>query len=147
MDVDDVIPPPHKLPWTGSGHVGSLASQGVCPPCLDNVSTGDSTGPTPSVTSEPPVSPVDNHHLAYSLEAPMLSRQCCQATVCNNTADVVILMANPSQGPMTGGTQIWICGLNFPTDLMPLYARFGDDCACVVGVYHFFGKHLTTSRT
>ena len=55
----------------------------------------------------------------------------------DETADgrnVLILQANPCRGPITGGTEIWISGENFPTDQRPLYARFGDNFARGVGV-------------
>jgi hypothetical protein len=45
----------------------------------------------------------------------------------------VLQEANPSRGPTTGGLEIWIEGSNFPMSLTPLYARFGDNFARVVG--------------
>jgi len=68
------------------------------------------------------------------------SRQTVIATSNEETTDgrdTVIERINPSQGPTTGGPEIWISGSNLPTGLTPLYARFGDNFAIAVGVlYH-----------
>ena len=138
-DVDDVDLPPPKLPRTGSGRAGRVrnsASQDV------SVARGDPGGPTnntSSGTSRNPVPPVGNHHLASSAEALLSSRQCHQTanSVDDETADgqdIVVDMVNPKQGPTTGGLEIWVSGWNFPSDLGPLYVRFGDKPACVVSV-------------
>ena len=125
---NEVVPPPFKLPRIGSWRVGSPASQGVCAPRPDNISTEGSTGPMSFRISGSPFSSVANHRLPSPV-AVNAAR--------NETADgrnIVIVQANPRRGPMTGGTEIWIWGSDFPTDLMPLYARFGDNFTRVVGV-------------
>ena len=154
-DVDEMVPPPHKLPRTSSGHIGSPVSQGVCPPRPDNISTGGSTGLTPSVISDAHVAPVNDHHLASPAGAPMPSRRWRQVSnaVRDEPAegrDIVVINANPHRGPMTGGTEIWIwiSGWDFPTNPFPLYARFGDNFASVVCAPSLHsGKHLTTASS
>ena len=138
-EVEEVASPPYKMPRMGSGRVGSSASQRTCPPRPDNISTQGSTGPISFGNSEPPSSPVESHHLASPAEASMPSRRRHHAVNAarSETADgrnVVVMQTNPRRGPMTGGTEIWIWGSDFPTDPMPLYARFGDNFARVVGV-------------
>ena len=139
-EVEDVVSPPYKLPRIDSGRVGSPASQRTCPPRPDNISSEGSTVPISFGISEPPSSPVESHHLASPLEASMPSRRhhhAVNAARRNETADgrnVVVMQTNPRRGPMTGGTEIWTWGSDFPTDPMPLYARFGDNFARVVGV-------------
>ena len=134
--VEDVVSPPYKL---GSWRVGSPASQRACPPRPDNISIHGSIGPISLGISEPPVSPVESHHLASPAEAPIPSRRRHHAVNAarGETAvgrNVLVKQCNPRRGPMTGGTEIWIWGSDFPTDPMPLYARFGDNFARVVGV-------------
>jgi len=135
--AEDVDQPPSKLPKTVPGRVS--ANPG--PSRLDELLDGDSRGPTnniPSSTSGPPA-PVDNHHPASPAEAPIPSCQHRQAvnTANDETADgegVVILRINPRKGPMAGGQEIWIEGSNFPTNLKPLFVRFGSNPSCAVGV-------------
>ena len=145
MDVDeadDMIPPPHKPPRTSAGRVESPVSQGVCPPRPDNLSTGG----TPSVISDTPVSPVDNYRLASPVGASIPSRRWDHPVnaVRGETAggrNIVVMGTNPRRGPMAGGTEIWIWGSDFPTDRMPLYARFGDNFTRVVrGAITSFGN-------
>ena len=124
----DVVPSPYNLPRIGSWRVGSPESPGVCPPRPDNISTEGSIGPISFRISGTPFSSVESRRLA----SPVVVN-----ADRNETADgrnIVIVQANPRRGPMTGGTEIWIWGSGFPTDLMPLYARFGDNVTRVVGV-------------
>ena len=73
-------------------------------------------------------------------EALVPSHQCRQTVstaIVEEAADgwnPVIERINPSQGPTAGRPDIWISGSNFPTGLMPLYVRFGDNFAHAVGV-------------
>ena len=143
--MDAVDPRPSKLPRTGSGrvgHVGNPLSQGNGPSGLAELSSGDSRGPTNNIlsgTSEPPAAPMDNHHPACSAEALISSHQRPQTV---NAADdeeadargLVIHNLFPNQGPTVGGKDIYIWGSNFPTDILPLYARFGDNFAHAVGM-------------
>jgi len=153
-----VVPPPHKLPKTGSGRANrdrNQASQRAGPPGPDELASGDPRGPEINIspgTSVPPAPPVDTHHPASPVEAPMPSqqgRQVLNAASDRETADgqeAVIERTNPSRGPTTGGPEIWISGSNFPAGL--LYARFGDNFAHAVGVVSpSFGKHLISSRS
>ena len=81
-----------------------------------------------------------DRHPAPSAEAVLPShqfRQTVNTPSSEGTADwrdLVIDGANPSRGPTTGGPEIWISGSNFPTGLMLLYVRFGDNFARAVGV-------------
>ncbi len=149
---DAVVPPPSKLPKTGSGgfsRVGNLMSQGAGPSGLDELSSGDSGGPTNNIasgTSGPPANSVDSHRPASPAESPMPSwryDQAVNAVRREETADglgLVIEKVIPNHGPTTGGPEICILGLNFPTDQMPLYARFGDNFARAVHLLsHSFG--------
>ena len=136
--VDTVLPPPPKLPKTGSGRVSrfeGLASQGAGPSGLGEHSSGDSRGPTNNIssgTSDPPAA-VDHHHLTSPAEAPTpfcQPHQAVKAASGEETADgrdLVMDLVSPDRGPMTGGQNILILGSNFPTDQMPLYASFGDN--------------------
>jgi hypothetical protein len=138
-----VVPPPSKLPRTGYGRtsrVGDSVSQVPGPSRLNELPSGDSRGPTDSIssgTSGPPAALVDNYHPVSPTEAPMPS---CQqaANVANDEIEdgqgVVVERINPKQGPTTGGPEIWISGSNLPTDLRPLYVRFGVNSARAVGV-------------
>ena len=153
-----MVPPPSKRPRTGLGrvgHVGNSGLQGAGSSRLDELPTGGSRGPTnniPSGTSERPAASMDNHHPASPVEAPVPPRQCRQAVnaVDDETADVqgvMVDMTNPKQGPTTGGPEIWVSGWNFPTDLRPLYVRFGNNPVCAVGVPSPpFVTHLIASR-
>ena len=142
MDVDDVAMPPPKLPRTGPGRVGRVgnsASQSIGMEQLSSRYPGGPTNSTSSGTSRNPVPSVGNHHLASSAEALISSRQSHQTVNAadDETADgqgVVVDMVNPKQGPTTGGLEVWVSGWNFPTDLGPLYVRFGGNPACVVSV-------------
>ncbi len=144
--VDAVVLPLPKLPRTDSGSIGRVenpASQSTGPSGLGTLSSGDSRGlihSATSGTSENPVPFVDNRHSASSAE-PLIPSQQCHQTVdtagFEETADwrdLVIDRTNPSQGPTTGGPEIWISGSNFPTGLTSLYVRFGDNFARAVGV-------------
>ena len=66
------------------------------------------------------------------------------------TADVqgvVVEKVVPNRGPTSGGPEVCILGSNFPTDQVPLYARFGDNFARAVGMLSpSFGKYLIASR-
>ena len=157
--VDAVDPRPSKLRRTDPGCVGRVGgrlSQGVGPSHPAELSSGDSGGPTnniPSGTSDPPAASMDNCQLASSEEALISSRQRRQTL---NTADdeeaadsrdLVIHRVVPNRGPTIGGPDICIWGSNFPTDNLPLYARFGDNFAHAVGMLSpSFGKHLIASR-
>ena len=159
VDVDAIVPPPFKLPRTGSsrvGRVGNPVSQGVGPFRLDELSSGDSRGPTGHIssgTSGPPAALVETYHPVSFAGILMSSRQ-CPPTV--NTADdeeaadwraLVIEKIVPNRGPVPGGPEICIWGSNFPTDHMPLYAKFGDNFARAVGMLTpSFGKYLIASR-
>jgi len=158
--VGDAAPPPNKRPRTRFGHVGRAGNpvpQSTVSSGPDELSSGDSRGPTssiPSGTSENPVPPMDNRHPASLAEALMPSHQCRQTVMTasdEGTADgqnLVIERINPSQGPTAGGPEIWISGSNFPTRLMPLFVRFGDNFARAVGVRSpSFGNHLINSRS
>ena len=159
-DVDAMVPPPPKVPKILSERTGCVrnsVSQSAGPSGQGELSSGDSRGPTNSMssgTSEPPVPPADIHHLPSPAEAPMPYRQSRQALNAASDEeimdgrDAVIERTNPSRGPKTGGPEIWISGSNFPTGLTPLYARFGDNFARAVGVLvPFLGKCLTTPRS
>ncbi len=158
--VDAVVQPPPKLPKTRSGgfsRVGNPVSQGVGPSGLDELSPGDSRGPTNNIssgTSGPPATSVASHRPASSSESPMASCRnhlAVSAASRQETADgldPVIERVIPNRGPATGGPEIGIWGSNFPTDHMPLYAGFGDNFArAVCGLSPSLGKHLTTSRS
>jgi hypothetical protein len=152
------VPPPPKLPRTGSGRPGRVinpASQSAGPSGPDEHSPGDSRIPTNSIlsgTNDISVPSVGDRHPTSPAEAPMPPRRCRQAvnTASDETVDgrdVLVERTNPSRGPTIGGPEIWLSGSNFPTDLGPLYARFGDNFASAVGVLSpSFGKHLTASR-
>ena len=140
-----MVPPPSKRPRKCSGRVGRVgnpASQSVGPSGVEELSAGYPTGPTngtPSGTRRHPVPSVDNHHPASPAEASIPSCQHRQAVNAANdeAADgqgVVVERVNPKQGPTTGGPEIWISGSNFPTDLRPLYVRFGGNATRAVGV-------------
>jgi hypothetical protein len=61
--------------------------------------------------------------------------------------DLVIEKVVPNRGPKTGGPEIGIWGSNFPTNYMPLYARFGDNFARAVSMLPpSFGIYLIASR-
>ena len=152
--VDAVVPPPAKLPRTGPDRVdrvGGLVSQGPGRSRLNELSTGDSRGPRDDISSGssgPSANLVDNSHPASPAEVPMPS---CQHNVANDepvdVQGVVVEKVNPKQGPTTGGPEIWISGSSFPTDLRPLYVRFGSNSARAVGVLSTsFVKYLTASR-
>jgi hypothetical protein len=139
-----VLPPP-KLPRTGFGRPGRVinpASQSAGPSGPDEHSSGDSRIPTNSMlsgTNDISVPSVDDHHPTSPAKTPMPSRRFPQAVniASDETADgrdVLVERTNPSRGPTIGGTEIWLSGSNFPTDLRPLYARFGDHFAIAVGV-------------
>ena len=158
--VGDATPPPNKRPRTRSGHAGRAgnpAPQSTVSSGRDDLSSGDSRGSTngiPPGTSQNPVPPMNDFHPAPPAEAVMPSHQYHQTVNTpsgEETADgrnLVIESINPSQGPTAGGPEIWISGSNFPTGLIPLYAKFGDNFAYVVGVRPpSFGKYLTTSRS
>ena len=157
--VGDVAPPPTKRPRTRSrraGRAGNAAPQSVVSSDPDEISFGDSRGSTNNIplgTSENLVPPMEHRHPAPPAEAAMPPHQCRQTVNTpsgEETVDglnLVIERINPCQGPTAGGPEIWISGSNFPTHLMPLYARFGDNCAHVVGVRPQFGNHLTASRS
>ena len=157
--VDAAGPPPSKLPKTGSGpviRVENPVSQSAGPSGLDELSSGESGGPTnnkSSSTSDPPIA-VDTHHPASPAGTPILPCRYHQAvSVASHQEnadglDLVIEKVIPKQGPTIGGPEICIWGSNFPTDQKPLYARFGDNFARAVGVLSSsFGKYLTTSRS
>ena len=158
--VGDAAAPPNKRRRMRSGHaecVGNPVSPSNICSGQDELSSGDSRGPTnsiPSGRSENLVPPMDNRHPVTPTEALWPSHQYCQTV---NTAgdeessdgrNSVIERINPSRGSTSGGPEIWISGSNFPTGLMPLYVRFGDNFAYAVGVRSLsFGKHLTISRS
>ncbi len=139
---DAVVPPPPKLPKTGSGGVNRFegpVSRGAGPGRYEH-SSGDSRGPTNNISSgnsDPPAA-VDNHHPTSPAETAMPScrpHQAANAASDEETADgwgLVIERVYPNRGPTTGGPEICILGSNFPTDQMPLYASFGDNFARVV---------------
>jgi len=146
----------HPMPAINPRNAGNPAPQSTLSSGPDALSSGDSRGSTniiSSGTSENPVPPVDNRRPSSPAEALMPSHQSHETV--NTASDeeiadgrsVVIERINPSQGPTAGGPEIWITGSNFPTHLKPLYARFGDNFAHVVGVRPPFGNHLTTSRS
>jgi hypothetical protein len=60
--------------------------------------------------------------------------------------DLVIEKVVPNRGPKTGGPEICIWGSNFPTNHMPLYARFGDNSARAASMLSpSFGLYLIAS--
>ena len=156
--VDTVLPPPPKLPKTGSGRVSRFEGPAPCDagPSGER-SSGDSRGQTNNIspgTSGPPATSVASHRPASSEESPMpLCRNnlAVSAAGRQETADgldPVIEKVIPHRGPATGGPEIGIWGSNFPTDHMPLYAGFGDNFARAVCVLSSsFGKYLTNSRS
>lgn len=156
VDAGAMVPPPFKLPRTGPGRfgrVGNPVSQGVGPFRLDELSSGNSRGPTDHIssgTSGPPAAPVDNYHPVSSAGILMSSRQTVNTADDEGAADwraLVIEKIVPNRGPVPGGPEICIWGSNFPIDHMPLYARFGDNFARAVGMLSLsFGKHLIAPR-
>ena len=160
--VDAVVPPPSSLLRTDSGHVdqvGIPASQSAGPSAPEELSSRYPTGrtnTTPSSipsTSGGPVPSADNHRPAFSAEALISSRQCLPTVNAAGDAevvdgrDLVIEKVVPNRGPTTGGPEVCILGSNFPTDQMPLYARFGDNFARAVGMLSpFLGKCLIPAR-
>ena len=156
--VDAVVPSPSKLPRTGASRVSRVenpVSQGAGPSGLDELSSGDSRGPTNNIssgTSDPP-SALDNHHPSSSAGAPMPSfqpNQAVNAASDEETADgrnLVIERVFPNRGPMIGGQDIILLGSNFPTDQVPLYASFGDNFTRAVCLLSpSFGEYLIASR-
>ena len=148
-----VIPPPSKLPRLGSGgggrgvRVGNPTPQGAGP---SEHSSGDLTNIISSGTSGPPAASVDIHRPPSPAESPMPHQAVSVAThqEIADGLDPVIERVIPDRGPATGGPDIGIWGSNFPTDEMPLYARFGDNFARAVGVPSpSLVKLLTTSRS
>ena len=139
-----MVPPPSKLPKTGTRRVRRVekpVSQGAGPSGLDELSSGDSRGPTNNIssgTSDQPVA-MDNYNPTFPAEVPMPSHRPHHAVAASDeeTADgqdLIIEWVSPPRGPMIGGQQIFILGSNFPTDQMPLYASFGDNFARAVCV-------------
>ena len=119
------------------------------------LSSGDSGGQIiddiSSSISDHPVLPVDDRRPLSPVEPSMVSRQSRQDTSDEETSldggNAVIERTNPSRGAMSGGPEIWISGSNFPTAKTPLYARFGDNFARVVGVpLPSLGQYMTTPR-
>ena len=95
------------------------------------------------------MAPADNPRLSSPMEVPMPSSQPVAATVeeeATDGRDPELQEANPSRGPTTGGLQIWIEGSDFPTGLMPLYARFGDNFARVVSTLFLLFDHYLIER-
>ena len=134
--VDAVAPPPSKLPKTGSGpviRVENPVSQGTGPSGPDELSSGESGGPTNNTsspsTSDPPTA-VDYQRPASPTGTPCRRQQAATMASDEETAEgpeLVIEWVSPEQGPTTGGRNVFILGSNFPTDQMPLYASFGDN--------------------
>jgi len=146
--VDAIVLPPHKVFRTASGHSSlerNPASQSG-PSGLAGLSSEDSRGPTnsiPSSTSEVSTPSADNHDLSPPADSPMPSRLSRQADIAASDEvtmdehDAVVERIHPSRGPIPGGQDIWITGSNLPTDLAPLYVRFGDNFASAVGVLYY----------
>ena len=103
-----------------------------------------------SSISDHPVLPVDDRHPLSPAESSMAACQSRQATSDKETLDgrnAVIERTNPNWGAMSGGPEIWISGSIFPTAKTPLYPRFRDNFACVVGVtLPSLGQYLMTPR-
>ena len=133
----------HPMPPINPRNAGNPASQSTGPSGPNPTSSGNSRGSTNSIppgASESLVPPMDNRHPVPPAEVVMPSHQCRQTVSTpsgeeiTDLRDLVIDGANPSRGPTTGGPEIWISGSNFPTGLMLLYVRFGDNFARAVGV-------------
>ena len=138
-DVDDVDSHPHRAPIMvadRASRVGPTAPQSVGPSSQGQLSSGDSRRPTDSTSShsnERLMDPTDNPRLPSPREVAIRPRQPVTEEETTLGTDPILQEANPSRGPTTGGLQIWIEGSDFPADLTPLYARFGDNFARVVG--------------
>jgi len=151
-DEDAVVaedPRPHKSPVTVPDHAScarSTAPQSVGASGQGQLSSGDSRGSS----SEPPTVPVDNSRFSSPMEVAIPSRQAVTAALeegATDGRDPVLQEANPSRGPTSGGLQIWIECSDIPMGLAPLYARFGDNFARVVGtLFVSFDHHLIEPR-
>ena len=86
--------------------------------------------------------PADNPPLSSPREVALTPRQPVTEGGTNDGRDPMLQEANPSRGPTTGGLQIWIEGSDFPTGLTPLYARFEDNFARVVGTLFISFDHV-----
>jgi hypothetical protein len=86
--------------------------------------------PQPLRTAEPRTAP---------LNATMPPTQTSAPPTTDGETVPTLMEVNPAQGAITGGTKIWLKGLDFPA-LFPLFARFGtavvptvNPLACVWG--------------
>ena len=103
-------------------HVDTTSHLGDCSPC-----------------SAPPLTPLsllasDVLPSSESLKGIGAPDQASPAPETNGEPAPVLTEVNPESGPITGGTRVWLKGMDFPT-ASPLFARFGSAVVPTVRPY------------
>ena len=93
-----------------------------------------------SPSSVPPLTPLsllasDIPPSSESLKAIDAPDQASSPPGTNGEPAPVLTEVNPESGPITGGTRVWLKGMDFPTT-SPLFARFGSAVVPTVRPYY-----------